>query len=68
MRLIRIALQNMRFTRGITLSLALGIALVALLFSACATRNIQPISISTKLRFDDAMREVLECRVPRAVL
>lgn len=58
MRLIRIALQNMRFTRGITLSLALGIALAALLFSACATQNIQPISISTQLRFDDAMREV----------
>lgn len=58
MRLIRIALQNMRFMRGITLSLALGIALVVLFFSACATRNIQPISISTQLIFDDAMREV----------
>lgn len=57
MRLIGIALQNMRFARGITL-FALGIALVALLFSACATQNIQSVSISTQLGFDDAMRDV----------
>lgn len=60
MRLIGIALQNINFTRGITL-FALGISLVALLFSACTTRNIQSISISTQLRFDDEMLEVCWC-------
>ena len=49
-----------RFTIRFTLGFAIFCAILIIVFSACATQNIQSQSVSTRLVFEDVMREVCQ--------